>query len=455
MKNMGLKGLWIAGVVLSTLGWTILSGEAASPRPRPLLILPYQGVATGETDSWIGEGVAEALSLAFVHIPTVLPLDRQRVDQATRDTGLGSIPSDDRGLLTLARALHAELVFYGTYRREPGGEITLQPRYLDIKGGEGRSLQPILGPVERLFDLQADLVRSYVRGLQMGLRPDEMEAMTNGARPTTSPVAYEAYVKGRRLASERTRSGLEGAVELFSRAVEVDPAFGIAHYYLGMTNLALGNRWKAAPQFRAASQVDPKLPEPYKALGDLLMTSPRRLYDQAIEAYQKAIALRPHFADAYVGLGDARAAKGDHEGALTEYKRVLAVDSSNAKVHLSMGKIYYNEKGLYYEAVDAYRKAIDLDQYFLEARMGLGEILEEKGLYQDAITEYKKVVEIDPRHTGARYNLAVTYEKVNVKEAIAQWEQYIELASTLPTEKDWLDIARQHLKKLRASERKE
>jgi len=81
--------------------------------------------------------------------------------------------------------------------------------------------------------------------------------------------------------------------------------------------------------------------------------------------------------------------------------------------------------------------------------------LEEKGLYQEAITEYRKVVEIDPRHTGARYNLALTYEKVDVKEAIAQWERYIELASTLSSEKDWVDIARQHLRKLRAQEKKE
>lgn len=451
MRTMRWNILWVIVAVVLLGGQT----EASSARLRPLLILPYQPSGSGETESWIGEGVAEALHLAFIGVASVLPIDRSRIDQARRDTRMGAVASDDRGLVDLAKTLQAELILYGTYRRDPGGEITFQPRYLDMKAGEGKSLQVIRGPFERLLDLQGDLVRVYVGGLQMGARPDEAEAIATAARPTASLVAYEAYVKGRLLASERSRSGLEGAVELFSRAVEVDPGFGIAHFHLGMANLALGNRWKAAPQFRAASQVDPKRPEPYKALGDLLMTSPRRLYDQAIEAYQKAIALRPHYADAYVGLGDARAAKGDHEGALGEYKRALAVDTSNAKVHLSMGKIYYNEKGLYYEAVAAYRKAIDLDPYFLEARMGLGEIFEEKGLYPDAINEYKKVLEIDPRHTGARYNLALTYEKVDVKEAIIQWERYIELASTLSAEKDWVDIARQHLKKLRTLEKKE
>jgi tetratricopeptide (TPR) repeat protein len=82
--------------------------------------------------------------------------------------------------------------------------------------------------------------------------------------------------------------------------------------------------------------------------------------------------------------------------------------------------------------------------------MGLGEIYEEKGLYQDAIAEYRKVVEVDARHTGALYNLALVYEKVNPSEAIGRWEHFIAVAAQLPSEKDWVDVARQHLKKLKS-----
>ncbi len=116
---------------------------------------------------------------------------------------------------------------------------------------------------------------------------------------------------------------------------------------------------------------------------------------------------------------------------------------------MSLGKIYYNEKGLYYEAVNAYKKAIDLDPLSVEARMGLGEVYEDKGLYKEAIEEYQRVIERDSKHTGAMYNLAIVYEKVDPKEAIAQWERYIALASQIPSEKDWVDVARQHLRKLR------
>jgi tetratricopeptide (TPR) repeat protein len=238
-------------------------------------------------------------------------------------------------------------------------------------------------------------------------------------------------------------------VDLLAKAVEQDPSFVAAQYALGVAHLALGNRWKAAAQFRASTQLDPAFPEPYKALGDLFLAAPRRLFDQAVEAYQKALELRPFYADAHVGLGDGRAAKGDVDGAIASYQKALVFNPGNPKVHMSLGKIYYGEKGLYYEAVGAYKKAIDLDPQFLEARMGLGEVYEDKGLYQDAIREYRKVVEIDPQHTGGLYNLALVYEKVDPREAITQWERYIQVAAPLPAEKDWVDVARLHLKKLK------
>ena len=117
---------------------------------------------------------------------------------------------------------------------------------------------------------------------------------------------------------------------------------------------------------------------------------------------------------------------------------------------MSLGKLYYSEKGLYYESVQAYKKAIELDGAYLEARMGLAEVYEDKGLYQDAIGEYKRVVEGDPKNTGALYNLALVYEKVDPKEAMSLWERYIALAGPLPSEKDWVDVAKLHLKKLKS-----
>jgi tetratricopeptide (TPR) repeat protein len=222
---------------------------------------------------------------------------------------------------------------------------------------------------------------------------------------------------------------------------------------LGQSLFATNNRWKASGEFRKALQINPKLADAHKHLGDMLVTSPRRLYDQAAQAYTAALEIWPDYAEARVGLGDARQAKGQFDEAIEEYKKALAIEPTNARVYLGMGKIYYNEKQLYHEAVAAYQQAIALDPKLLDAHLNLGELYEEKGLYQEAVSRYDHVLSLEPKHPGATYGLALAYEKVDVKKAIEQWERYIELASNLPSEKDWVDIARKHLGKLQRGDK--
>src|SRR5207253_1577481 len=176
----------------------------------------------------------------------------------------------------------------------------------------GLAQQPSIVQIERAR------LRSATRG----------EAWTESSlTQATRTVRADAALFGR-----LERRGTEAAVDLLSRAIEVDPSFVVATYMLGVVHSALGNRWKAAAQFRASTQLDASYPEPAKALGDLYLSQPRRLFDQAVEAYSKAIELRPFYADAYVGLGDAKAAKSDVDGAIAAYQKALVYNPVNPRV---------------------------------------------------------------------------------------------------------------------------
>jgi len=420
------------------------AGEAAS-KPRNVLILPYAPVDLGRDEQWIGEGIAQSLMLSLVNVPGLVQIERERVRALPQPEAW-----DETAATAAAKKLGADLALFGEVKRT-GTDLIVQPRFLDVRGdkAEKGALDTFAVPDGQLLDRLRSLPGAYLKAMKVPASDAELARAQKWAAPTGVARAFELYVRGRHASYRGTQDASEAAVEFLSRAIEADPQFVAAQYALGVVHQNLGNRWKAAAQFRASAQLDPTFAEPYKALGDLYLTAPRRLFEEAIKAYAKAIELRPFYAEAHVGLGDALAAKGDVDQAVSAYQKGLEFNPMNAKVHVSLGKIYYSEKGLYYESVTAYKKAIDLDPTYLDARMGLAEVYEDKGLYKEAIEEYHKVVDADAKNTGALYNLALVYEKVDPKEAINLWERYISLAGSQPSEKDWVDVARLHLKKLK------
>jgi tetratricopeptide (TPR) repeat protein len=421
--------------------------EAAPVKPRAVLVVAFDAADLDREEQWMGQGIAELIGLGLDQHPAFVQIEDARVRAAGRPDVWG-----EPAVTQTARTLRADTAVFGKITKS-GTDLVVQPRLLEVKGtnAEAVDLEPVTVPSGEFLARVAPLAVTYARTMKVALSEAEMKRMEKATQPTRSLKAFELFARG--AVATTTKPGQEGneqAVDLLARAIEADPNFVVAQYTLGTVHQALGNRWKAAAQFRASTQLDAAYPEPYKALGDLFMQAPRRLFDQAVEAYNKAIELRPFYADAHVGLGDAKAAKGDVDGAVAAYTKALSYNPLNPRVHMSLGKIYYSEKGLYYESVTAYKKAIDLDTNSVEARMGLGEVYEDKGLYKEAIEEYRKVIELDGKHTGAMYNLALVYEKVDPRESIVQWERYITIASQLPSEKDWVDVARQHLKKLKS-----
>ena len=446
----GLLGL--LALAAGALAGPATAGAAErAPGPKwPILVVPF--VAEGATTAEGIEGaVTEIVGHSLRQVRSLRVLESGPTERALQAVGAPrGAPLTDRQLAEVMAAVKARAVLTGRVRQD-GDELRVTTRFVDAQSrGETVSGEEVAGPAADPFPLGERAVLAFLKSVRARVTPlDEKRLAAAFRRPTPSLSAYLLYARGAWAAGLGNRQGYEAATEALGKALELDGNFALARYQLGLALQATNNRWKAVGEFRKAIQLDPQLAEAYKSLGDLLRLSPRRLFDQAVEAYTKAIDLQPDFAEAYVGRGDAWQAKGNFDNAIAEYKKTIDLDPENAHVRVSLGRIYYNEKGQYHEAVAEYTKAIQLDPTLLEAHLALGEVYEEKGLYPEAIARYGKVLEIEPLHPTAHYGLALAYEKVDREKAIAMWEKYIEIASTSPTEKDWVEIARKHLKKLR------
>jgi tetratricopeptide (TPR) repeat protein len=422
---------------------------AAAPSRVVVAAVPFGGTAAGLPEEF-GLALAESLRHGLSQVRMVQMLPSARIAAAAEPIG-GSLAAGlgDEALLALARGLKVRLLVGGSYRLD-GDSLTLQVRLADPAAGTVAVGEEVVLSLAEFWAGQEQLARQVLQRLKAAPTAHDERRLKAAFVPQTASVeAYTLYARAMWQQGLGTKEAQERAVALFETALKADDNFALAHFGLAVSLVATNNRWKAQREIRKAIQLDETNADVHRWLGDLLVNSPRRLYDQAIQSYQKAAELSPDIPEVYVGLGDARQAKGQYDEAVAEYQKALALQPDNARVYYGMGKILYTEKQQYHEAVEAYQRAIQLEPTFMDAHLSLGEVYEEKGLYKEAIERYGYVLSLEPRHPGATYGLALAYEKVDPKKAMAQWEAYIELASTLPSEKEWVDIARRHLNKLK------
>src|SRR5216684_7504134 len=68
----------VSVLLLALLG---AGGAEAASKPRNVLILPFATVDLTRDEQWIGEGIAQSLILAMIHVPGLGQIDRERLRQ--------------------------------------------------------------------------------------------------------------------------------------------------------------------------------------------------------------------------------------------------------------------------------------------------------------------------------------------------------------------------------------
>jgi len=103
-----------------------------------------------------------------------------------------------------------------------------------------------------------------------------------------------------------------------------------------------------------------------------------RLFREALEAYEQALRLDPHFADAYFGKGNAFYFLGQYEEALHAYEHAIHLAPHNAAYHNNKGGALY-ALGRYREALAAYEQALRISPGWISAQRGRSLVLRRLG----------------------------------------------------------------------------
>ena len=128
------------------------------------------------------------------------------------------------------------------------------------------------------------------------------------------------------------------AERAYRRAIELDPAYPVAHHWYGGFLSAMGRHEEAMQEARTAQRLDPLSPIIQTWVGLRHYFAGR--YEPAIAEMRKALEIAPNFAPGHWHLGMAYEQAGRSAEGVAEAERALALDSASLVYLASVGHAY-------------------------------------------------------------------------------------------------------------------
>jgi tetratricopeptide (TPR) repeat protein/uncharacterized caspase-like protein len=208
-----------------------------------------------------------------------------------------------------------------------------------------------------------------VKGVKLGYEPDgpRQETVYPGQDSTVSlkiliarrrnKASLDLLDKGIEFYQKGYEQNYKKAAEFFEKALELDPTYSKAAFYLGLT---------------------------YNALFD---------QEKAEQYYKKAITIDPDYLEAHSNYGGMLLDIGNVDEAIRQFNIVLQRNPNHA-VTLTLAAQAYRLKALYPQSIDSARKAIKLTPKDAEPHLWLADSLRLSKEYTEAHAEYEQYLQL-------------------------------------------------------------
>jgi TolB-like protein len=292
----------LAVAVAAWMGRTPIPSRPAArpPGAKSIAALPFINLGAREADEYFTDGMTDSLITDLAKVNGLVVLARSAVFR---------YKNQDVDLQKVGQELGAEYVLHGSVQRD-GTRVRVNAHLVDAASGLSVWTERMDEDVKDLFALQDRISSRIVAALQLTLNPSAVATASHP--PTTNPQAYESYLQGLYYRHKGGETLIDQAIPFFDRATREDPTFALAHAALGSAYtqrffyLDADRQWeqKAFLAIERALALDPNLAEAYLARGQLAWSLPNGFpHEQAVSDLQKAIALNPGLADAHRELG--------------------------------------------------------------------------------------------------------------------------------------------------------
>jgi serine/threonine protein kinase/Tfp pilus assembly protein PilF len=376
--------------------------HASKERVASIAVLPFSDMSAAKDQDWFCDGIAEEILNALT------PLKGLRVAARTSAFSFKG-KSDD--LRTVGEKLNVTTVLEGSVRRA-GDRVRITAQLSDVHNGYQLWSERYDRELKDIFDVQDEIAKAIAERLKVTLAGLKDDRLVEQATPNVE--AYQLYLKGRALLGRRGTS-IPLALDLFRRAVELDPDYslawaGVADAYIGQAITGSVSGSESKRQATAAATRSIEL-DPGSAAGHSALACATLLYEnnrtEAGQEFKRALELNPGYAlgRCWYALFCLQWACGEFEQGIVEARRALDIDPLSSYLSMILACCLCSA-GRLEEAIETARQAVQQDPETFVARWALGVSLGTAGRFEEAVSTLEAAAGMSGRHPRALTSLA-------------------------------------------------
>jgi serine/threonine-protein kinase len=382
--------------------------EAPSNLPPPaermtsIAVLAFTDMSAAKDQDWFCDGIAEEILNALT------PLKGLKV--AARASAF-SFKGKGADLRTIGEKLNVTTVLEGSVRRA-GDRVRISVQLSDVANGFQLWSERYDRELKDIFDVQDEIAKAIAERLRVTLAGGKDDRLVE--QGTTNIEAYQLYLKGHALLGRRGTS-IPAALDLFRKAVEIDPSYslawaGIADACSGLAITGSVSGTESKPQAMAAAtrsiELDPTSAAGHAALAcaTLLLENNRAM---AKQEFERALELRPSYVlgRSWYALFYLQWGRGDLEQGIAEARRAFDSDPLSSYAGMILACCLCTA-GRLDEAIETARRAVQHDPESFVARWCLGVSLGTAGRFEEAVSTLNAAAGMSGRHARALTSLA-------------------------------------------------
>jgi len=358
--DFAIIGVLAVAVVLLLTDRVVHPRGANATHARSIAVLPFENLSDDKGGEYFVAGMQGEILTRLANFGGLKVVSR---------TSTEKYRSHAENLREVGRELGVTAIVEGSVQRA-GDKVRIAVQLIDAGSDTHLWAQSYDREMRDVFAVQSDVAGKIASALQLKLQPDEALALA----PTNDPAAYDLFLRAEYLANRGSAdydtAVLKQSLVPYRQAIARDPSFALALARLSIVQSTLV--WFGAPgidirAFTAEAHANaeralalrPKLADAFIALGYSDYYG-RKDYDAALASFATAQRLRPSDAGAMAAAGYVYRRQGRLVDAIRKLEEALEHDPRNTVIASNLANMYMAVRR-YGDAEDATRRALAID----------------------------------------------------------------------------------------------